>query len=342
MSYRKILRSLFILTFIFGVSSGCESYNSDLSNQNTDKNIDIDKSKLSNESNSGKLVEKSDTKPKNNKNCPGENTNFSLEFLKTNNLGESDKSGINHVIIFNPKSDKLDFKVNVGLVHTIYKKDNNGKTLKEYVPKIFSEIIADENSKLNGKAPVVAINADYIDTINKPQGLNISRGIEYSGDFKTKRSSFGISAGNPSQRQATIQTGRRKKDILNYNLVGGNGRFYKNGIFKDICDDLGEFACKQATNRSMVAVTTSGYVILLVNDTKADSEISISENNRELLPDIFDDVLEGIARNNCLGKIQDAMLFDGGMSPGLHYNNKTYVQNPGAIGSVFLIYKKGS
>lgn len=189
--------------------------------------------------------------------------------------------------------------------------------------------------------PIAAINADYIDTVNKPQGLNISRGVEYSGDFKNKRSSFGISAGNASQRRATIQAGRRKEDTLNYNLVGGNGRFYKNGIFKDICDDLGEFACKQATNRSMAAVTNSGYVILLVNDTKADSEISISDNNRELLPDIFDDVLEGIARNNCLGKIQDAMLFDGGMSPGLYYDKKIYVQNPGAIGSVFLIYKKG-
>jgi Phosphodiester glycosidase len=331
MSCRKILRSLFILTFIFGISSGCKSDNSNLSNENTNN---------SNQSNSEKLAEKPNVKFQNNQNCSGENKNFSLEFLKTNNLGKLDKGGINHVIIFNPKSEKLDFKVNVGLAHTIYKKDNKGKTLKEYIPKIFSEIIADENSKLNGKAPIAAINADYIDTINKPQGLNISRGVEYSGDFKNKRSSFGISGGQSSQRQATIEAGKRKENILNYNLVGGNGRFYKNGIFKDICDDLGEFACKQATNRSMVAVTSSGYVILLVNDAKADSEILISENNRELLPDIFDDVLEGIASNNCLGKIQEAMLFDGGMSPGLYYDRKIYLQNPGAIGSVFLIYKK--
>jgi hypothetical protein len=33
------------------------------------------------------------------------------------------------------------------------------------------------------------------------------------------------------------------------------------------------------------------------------------------------------------------MLFDGGMSPGLYYNNKIYVENLGSIGSVFLIYK---
>ncbi len=82
------------------------------------------------------------------------------------------------------------------------------------------------------------------------------------------------------------------------------------------------------------------YVILLVNDFKANSSIEFSQINQELLPDKFDDVLEGIARNNCLGNIQEGILFDGGMSPGLYYKNKIYVENAGAIGSVFLIYKK--
>ncbi|MBC1220650.1 phosphodiester glycosidase family protein, partial [Nostoc sp. UCD120] len=248
--------------------------------------------------------------------------------------------GINNVIIFNPKSAELDFKVNVGLSHKLYAKDARGKLRKEYIPKQFHELISDENAKLNGQLPIAAINADYIDTDNKPQGLNVSRGIEYSGAFKNKRSSFGISGGTPNQRQATIQAGRRKNDILNYNLVGGNGRFYRQGKFKDICQDLGEFACKNATNRSLAAITTQGYVILLVNDLKANSEIELSQLNQELLPDMFDNVLQGIASNNCLGNIQEGILFDGGMSPGLYYNQKTYVENLGPIGSVFLIYKK--
>lgn len=272
--------------------------------------------------------------------CIGKNANFSIEFFKANNLGKKFDRGINHVIVFNPRSEKLDFKVNVGLAHKIYAKNSQGKLRKEYVPKIFREIIADENSKLNGQTPIAAINADYIGTDNKPQGLNISRGFEYSGDFKNKRSSFGVSGGNPKNRKATIQAGRRKEEILNYNLVGGNGRFYRDGKFKDICNDLGEFACKQATNRSLAAVTDKGYGILLVNDAKANSNIEFSQNNQELLPDKFDDVLEGIASNNCLGKIQEGILFDGGMSPGLFYNNKIYVENAGPIGSVFLIYKK--
>ena len=272
------------------------------------------------------------------KGCAGENENFSIEFFKTNNFGEVYERGINHVIIFNPKSPELDFKVNVGLAHRLYEKDNQGKVKREYVPKTFREIISDENAKLNGRLPIAAINADYIDTQNKPQGLNISRGVTYSGDFQSKRSSFGISGGEATRRRSSIATGRRTKDILNYNLVGGNGRFYRNGNFKDICQDLGEFACKQATNRSMVGVTNRGYVILLVNDAKANSDISLSENNQELLPDQFDNVLTGIAKNNCLGSIQEAMLFDGGMSPGLYYDNKIYVENPGPIGSVFLIY----
>ncbi len=273
-------------------------------------------------------------------NCPGKDRNFSIQFFKTNNLGEKYDRGINHVIIFNPKSTKLDFKVNVGLAHNIYAKNDSGKYRKEYVPKLFREIISDENALLKGKKPIAAINADYIDTDDKPQGLNISRGIEYSGDFRNRRSSFGISGGKPSQRQATIGKGRRNRNILNYNIVGGNGRFYRNGTFKDICKALGEFACRRAKNRSMAAITNKGYVILLVNDARANSKIEITEVNRELLPDMFDDVLEGIARNNCLGKIQEGILFDGGESPGLFYDNKTYVENFGAIGSVFLIYQQ--
>jgi Phosphodiester glycosidase len=274
------------------------------------------------------------------KTCPGENSQFSIEFFKTNNQGKKYEKGINHVIIFNPKSPQLDFKVNVGLSHKLYAKDKQGKILKNYLVKQFNQLITEENSKLNGQRAIAAINADYIGTDDKPQGLNISRGIEYSGIFKNKRSSFGISGGKPQERKATIQAGRRPNNILNYNLVGGNGRFYRQGKFIDICQALGEFACKQATNRSMVATTSKGYVILLVNDIKANSIIETSQVNQELFPDKFDDVLEGIARNNCLGKIQEGMLFDGGASPGLYYNQKTYVENGGPIGSVFLVYKK--
>ncbi|MBD2531245.1 phosphodiester glycosidase family protein [Nostoc flagelliforme FACHB-838] len=278
--------------------------------------------------------------PKASKACPGKNVNFSIDFFKTNNQGKKNQRGINNVIIFNPKSAELDFKVNVGLSHKLYAKDARGKLRKEYVTKQFRELITDENAKLNGQLPIAAINADYIGTDDKPQGLNVSRGVEYSGAFKNKRSSFGISGGTPNQRQATIQTGRRKSNILNYNLVGGNGRFYRQGKFKDICQDLGKFACKTARNRSLAAITNQGYVILLVNDLKANSDIDLSQVNQELLPDMFDNLLEGIAGNNCLGRIQEGILFDGGMSPGLYYNQKTYVENFGPIGSVFLIYKK--
>lgn len=278
--------------------------------------------------------------PKQPKICPGNNSQFSIEFFKTNNQGEIYSKGINHVIIFNPKSPKLDFKVNLGLAHPIYAKDGNGNFKRQYIPKIFSQLVKDENSTLNGRKPIAAINADYINTVNKPQGLNISRGVEYSGAFKSRRSSFGISGGSPSQRVATIQIGKRSSTRLNFNVVGGNGRFYSQGKFKDICQALGEFACKGATNRSMAAITSKGYVIFLVNDMKANSSIAVSANNKELLPSQFDDVLEGIARKNCLGKIREGILFDGGMSPGLYYNNKVYVENFGQIGSVFLIYQK--
>ncbi len=271
--------------------------------------------------------------------CSGAGSKSGIEFFKANNQGDRDNRGINHAIVFNPKSPNLDFKVNVGLIHQLYAKDKSGKPRREYTAKIFRELVSNDDANLNGRKPIAAINADYIDTDNKPQGFNVSRGVEYSGIFKSRRSSFAISGGRPQQRRATIQLGRRKNPILNYNAVGGNGRFYRRGKFKNICQNLGEFACKQSTNRSLVAITTKGYVIFLVNDIKANSDINRSQLNQELLPEMFDDVLTGIARKNCLGSIQEGMLFDGGLSPGLYYNNRFYVENPGPIGSVFLIYK---
>ncbi|HEY9614978.1 MAG TPA: phosphodiester glycosidase family protein [Allocoleopsis sp.] len=241
------------------------------------------------------------------------------------------EQGANYVIIFDPRAKELEFKVSLGIAHNLYAKDAKGTFRKEYIPKPFHEIINDENAQLNGRRPIAAINGDYIDIENKPQGLNISRGVEYSGAFKEKRSSFGISGGKPEQRRATIQKGRRKDKSLNYNVAGGNGRFYQNGKFKNICKELGEYACYQETSRSMAAITAKGYVIWLVNN---------SYGEQALYPDQFDDVLEGIAKNNCLGKIQEGMLFDGGYSTALYFDNRIYVENANPIGSVFLIYQK--
>jgi hypothetical protein len=140
---------------------------------------------------------------------------FSLKFLQANNEGKNDAQGSNNIIIFDPKSKELDFKVSVALAHKIYAKDAKGKFRKEYIPKQFHEIIADDNAKLNGRSPIAAINADYIDPQNKPQGLNISRGVEYSGAFKDKRSSFGFQEGNPKSERLLFRlvNERRKYSI---------------------------------------------------------------------------------------------------------------------------------
>lgn len=255
----------------------------------------------------------------------------SINFLTTDNKGNSYDQGANYVIIFNPKAKDLDFKVNLGLSHKLYAKDEKNKLRQNYVPKLFRELISDENSTLNGKYPIAAINADYIGADNQPLGLNISRGVEYSGKFKDKRSSFGISGGKPEERVATIQIVRRANEPLNYNVVGGNGRFYERGKFKDICPDLGDYVCARETSRSMVAITSKGYVILLVNNASL---------KQFLYTSMFDDVLKGIANNYCLGNIQEGMLFDGGFSTGFYINNKIYAENFHPVGSVFLIYKK--
>jgi hypothetical protein len=255
----------------------------------------------------------------------------SLEFTKVDNQGNRTDQDINHVIIFDPKSEELDFKVSVGLAHKLYAKDFNSKVRQDYVPKQFREIISDENSRLDGNPPIAAINGDYVGKNNQPQGLNVSKGVEYSGPFKNKRSSFAISGGKPKQRKATIWVGERFNFDLNYNTVGGNGRFYKRGRFRDICNDLGDYGCRQKLSRSMAAITSKGYVILLVNNANL---------KQALYPSMFDDVLKGISYNYCLGRIREGILFDGGYATGLYYNGKIYVENTHPVGSVFLIYKK--
>ncbi len=253
-----------------------------------------------------------------------------IELVSTDNKGVASEPGINYVLIFDPKSQDLDFKVNLGVAHPLYLKDEQGKFKKEYQPKSFQDLISDENSKLNGKSPIAAINGDYLNANNQPQGLNISQGVEYSGNFKYKRSSFGISGGEPKKRRATIQIGKRKNEILNYNIVGGNGRFYRDGKFKNICPDLGDYVCSERS-RSLAAITSKGYVIFLVNN---------AQSEKALYPSMFGNVLQGIANSYCLGKIQEGILFDGGFSTGLYFDNKLYVDNTHPIGSAFLIYKK--
>jgi hypothetical protein len=269
--------------------------------------------------------------------CLGDDPAFNLEFLQTNLKGQPDPDGKTYGIAFNPRSPQLDFKVNLGLAHPLYDKGIDDQIRRQYRARRFHELIGDENAKLDGKLPIAAINADYIDVDNMPQGLNISRGVEYSGEFHDRRSSFGISDGEPRSRVATIQVGRRQNEALNYNLVGGNGRFYQDGKFKDICEDLGEYACRQATNRSMAVITRKGYVLFLVNNELPQW---FSEGGQVLYPEKFAELIEGVTTRLCLGAPQDGLLFDGGISPGFYYDGKLYVENSGAIGSVFLIYQK--
>ena len=256
----------------------------------------------------------------------------SVMLIRVTNTGKLANDGANYVMLVNPRSPELDFKVNVGLSHAIYTK-TAGRVKHNYIGKVFSELIRDDNAKLNGRLPFAAINADYIDPQNHPQGLNLSRSWDYSGEFQNSRSSFGISGGDPITRRATIQKGRRSLAIDNYNVVGGNGRFYAQGKFIDICPALGQYACAAATERSLAAITQKGYVIFLVHHD--------TNNENILLPAAFQLLLQTIATQYKLGDIQDGILFDGGISPGIAYQGQILVENSGPIGSVFLIYQKG-
>ena len=75
------------------------------------------------------------------------------------------------------------------------------------------------------------------------------------------------------------------------------------------------------------------------DDAKGSNYVIIFDPKSKELDFKVDDVLEGISKNYCLGNIQEGMLFDGGFSTGLYFDNKIYVENTNPIGSVFLIYK---
>ena len=255
--------------------------------------------------------------------------NTGIQFLLADNFGNPSQIGLNRVVILDPANPKLDFKVNLGLKHALYSKASSGFKA-EYTNKFFRDLVLEENASLNNQKPVFAINADYIEDGGNPQGYNVSRGVEYSGLFKNSRSSFGISKGQSEERIASIQVGKRKVEEHNYNIVGGNGRFYKNGQFIDICSNLGQSACFEQTSRSMVAITQTNHAIFVVNPSITDG----------LLPKDFKQLFEGISQNFNLGDIQDGMLFDGGASPSMYYNGEFKTESFAPIGSVFLVYVK--
>jgi hypothetical protein len=249
-----------------------------------------------------------------------------IDFYQLDKAGKLSTSGSNLAIIFDPKSPKLDFKVNLPVVDNLETKTSLSKQNLQFVPKKFGELISDQNSLLNSKKPIAGINTDYVDTSNYPQGLDIIRGQKYLGDFATIRSSFGISKGGAP----SIQIGSRQSHEDNYNVTGGNGRFYTNGIFKDICQDLGTYACKESTERSMAVITSKQLVIFLLHKSTS-SEI--------LLPADFELLLQNLGQNLGVGSPIDGMLFDGGASPSIFFKNQI-VAGPGNIGAVFLIYEK--
>jgi len=259
-----------------------------------------------------------------------DNSRDFLKFARFDMDGNVARDGAHYVTVFDPQSSQLDFQVIPGLTHQIREKLSDGQARQEYEPYNFSQLIRSQNAVLDGRQPFAAINADYINTQGQPQGLNISRGISYSGAFAQRRSSFAISGGTPESRVASIQVGSRIDQNTQFNTAGGNGRIYQNGQFQDICEAIGRFACQQSTGRSMAAVTSSGWVIWLVHNA--------SESEWLFTPDMFDDTLESVAAYYDIGTIQEAILFDGGFSPAMLWNQDIVHSNFGPIGSVFALY----
>jgi len=247
-----------------------------------------------------------------------------IEFIKVDDQGKTSSNSNNDVMIIDPKSKNLDFKVAVGLSNKIYAEDINSDFIKNYLGKKFNELVTDDNAKLNGQLPFAAFNADFIQADDKtPFGLDVSRRVEYSGPNKNLQYSLGISING----DLTMEKGLRGTDAANYNIVGGYGRFYDNNNFIDLCNALGFSSCHLSKKRSLAATTSNGYLIILVNNDSLDT------GN-------FKDIFKQIASDNGLGYIMDGLAFDGGNSPAFRYNYKNEIVNGNNIGSALLIYLK--
>lgn len=241
-------------------------------------------------------------------------------FYEVDARGEAEVGGKGKVFILDPSSKGFSYKVVLPFASSA------GQEFGFYN---IEQLLDLPTSQVANKKLLFAINSDYIDIDATPQGLNSDQGKVYEGLFAKTRSSFGLSKPDPQGKvSATIAQGLRAKRDDNYFLVGGNGRFYKDFQFINICSALGESACKQETVRSMVAVTDAGYVIFSVYD----------DISNPLTPDKFDTYFTNITKHHNLGKIRDGMLFDGGRSPAMWYDGQWQMQSFGPIGSAFSIY----
>jgi len=241
-------------------------------------------------------------------------------YKRFKNDGTPDDNGEDHIMIIKPDADNLDFKVTVGL-------DNKLEDVNPvWKGKKFSEITSDQNSILDGNKPFAAINADYIHTDNKPLAFNVSRGKDFSGTEKDKRSGLAIS----KDGKAKTVSNKKILDDSTFHAAGGNGRVYTDGVFNEgACGDIGFNGCNN--KKSLFVITDKGYLILLTNNNF--TTIRADENG-------IGKFMDNITSSYNLGSPRNGVFFDQGSSPGMMWDGKVLVENTNPIGSAILIYKK--
>lgn len=207
----------------------------------------------------------------------------------------------------------------------------------DFEARKFSAILENDNNRKlekNGQEyePIAAINGDYVDKNDAPMDINYSLGMDYSGT-RENYTSIAISQQN-SVEFTTIKQSYYADN--NFSVVGGGPVLVKNNEVRNICL-LNPVLCGSGIrwakqSRSMVGITDQNYMVLFVGD-------NIDANNLHLY-----EILNKY--NGNYGAIENAILFDGGGSPGIMFRkegvknlNEDILQQGGnPLASLLLVY----
>ena len=135
-------------------------------------------------------------------------------------------------------------------------------------------------TSLYGKSPIAGINGDYehaYKPISSPDGQNISRGIDYSGEFKELRSSVRISSDG---KRAAIGRGKINTNDW-YTVVGGGPKLTKRdpqtGVVTSTVND--PVTCYADMERTPAkAIDCNKYSVCEIDESKKATRTSYFED----------------------------------------------------------------
>jgi len=222
-----------------------------------------------------------------------------------------------HILVIDYSNPEIIcFRPFVGLKNILGEKSPNGQLKKNYKTDTFTNLLKDPNIKLRDYEPIAAFNTDYFLQNNSPRNINFIQGNDYSG--------FGNWTSLALSKDNRISFIREKERGL-YNVVGGGPRLFDtfHNYVQPSIDSLGARAVFFDNRRTFIGITSNKKMIAV-----ASTFIPITRI-KPLLTEIA-------SRSG--GTLEDGMMFDGGGSPSMMYNNTIKIQSNTSISPLLLVF----